>query len=257
VTERRHRYDYDVDPSGDSAPARVCRMVGKGRRVLEVGAGPGSLTRMLRAHGNHVTAVERDEAALPELRKHCEQLVVANLDDPAWPSLVAGQTFDAVVAADVLEHLVDPWSTVARMGSLVAEGGEVIASVPHAAHASVLASLLEEDLEYRDWGLLDRGHIRFFGMRNVQALFEGAGMKIVRADFVLRHPADTELKDRWNALSAPARVFLDAQRFGRVYQVIVAAARSDDPRPGIDLMRSAPGSHASFREAVRSFVGKR
>ncbi len=34
-------------------------------------------------------------------------------------------------------------------------GGVLVISVPHAAHACILACLLHEDVEYRDWGLLD------------------------------------------------------------------------------------------------------
>ena len=45
--------------------------------------------------------------------------------------------------------------------------------------------MLQEDFEYRNWGLLDRTHIRFFGIKNIQALFENAGLKIVHAEFVV------------------------------------------------------------------------
>jgi len=35
----------------------------------------------------------------------------------------------------------------------------------------VIARLFEADFDYRDCGLLDRTHIRFFGMMNIQSLF--------------------------------------------------------------------------------------
>jgi 2-polyprenyl-3-methyl-5-hydroxy-6-metoxy-1,4-benzoquinol methylase len=235
----RHLYDYDVDPTSDTAPARVCRMVGSGKKVLEIGAGPGSITRVLKSQSNAITALELDETAIPFLEKHCDRVIPANLNDADWTSRFEDR-FDAIIAADVLEHLVDPWTTLERMKTLLAPGGAIVVSVPHASHACILACLLHEDVEYRDWGLLDRTHIRFFGLQNLEAMFARAGLKIVRGEFVVRRPSDTEFKDKWEALSEEARSFLGRQRFAQVYQVVVTAARADDERPAVDLMRLDP-----------------
>ncbi|MGZ3423495.1 MAG: class I SAM-dependent methyltransferase [Polyangiales bacterium] len=237
----RHVYEYDVDPNSDTAPARVCRMVGSGKRVLEIGAGPGSITRVLRAQKNQIVALELDPTAIPFLSQHCDKVVSANLDEPSWAGSFE-ERFDAVVAADVLEHLTDPWATLGRMKSLLAPGGALILSLPHAAHACILACLLHEDVEYRDWGLLDRTHIRFFGLRNLQAMIEKAGLKVVRGEFVVRAPAETEFKDKWDALDHEAQSFLGKQRFAQVYQVVMMAAPASDPRPAVDLLELDPAS---------------
>ncbi len=242
-TERepeRHLYDYPVDPASDTAPARVARMVGAGKRVLEIGAGPGSITKVLRAQGNHIVALEVDQTAIPFLKKHCDRVVSADLNRADWPDLFEGERFDAVIAADVLEHLTDPWSTLERMRTLLAPGGVLVISVPHAAHACILACLLHEDVEYRDWGLLDRTHIRFFGLKNLQDSTRRAGLKIVRAEFVVRDPDATEFKDKWHALGEEARYFLGKQRFSQVYQVVFCAAAAGDLRPEVDLMKLDP-----------------
>ncbi len=52
--KQRHKYEYNIDINGPTAAAAVVRMVGKGKRVLEIGAGPGSITRFL--HGQVVAA---------------------------------------------------------------------------------------------------------------------------------------------------------------------------------------------------------
>ncbi len=64
----RHKYEYCIDIQGSSAAAWVSRFVGSGKRVLELGAGPGSITRVL-TNVQHcsVTAVERDTTAIPKL----------------------------------------------------------------------------------------------------------------------------------------------------------------------------------------------
>ena len=49
-------------PESDSAPANVLRFVGFHKKVLEIGAGPGSIARPIAERNNYrVTAVELDE----------------------------------------------------------------------------------------------------------------------------------------------------------------------------------------------------
>ena len=60
-----HKYDYEVKLDSQMAPAKVIRLVGAERRVLEIGAGPGSITKLLQAVGKcRVTALEIDSEAI-------------------------------------------------------------------------------------------------------------------------------------------------------------------------------------------------
>jgi 2-polyprenyl-3-methyl-5-hydroxy-6-metoxy-1,4-benzoquinol methylase len=220
-----HKYDYEIDLSDDSAPARVVRMVGRGKRVLEIGAGPGSMTRVLRDQlGCRVTAVEIDEEVIEALSPFCERVYRVDLNEDAWLAALQSEAkFEVIVVADVLEHLYDPWSVLPKIKTLLAGDGCLIVSVPHAGHNAVVACLLGEDLGYRDSGLLDRTHIRFFGLKNIQSLFDDAGLAITESEFVMRPPQDTELWSAWNNLSPSLRIQLSKNEFGDVYQVVVKA----------------------------------
>src|SRR5678810_91503 len=112
-----HKYDYEIDLADDSAPARVVRMVGRGKRVLEIGAGRGSMTRVFRdAFNCRVTALEVDEESIQNLTPFCERVIRADLNSPSWTETLASEDkFDVVVVADVLEpvsytHLTLPTS---------------------------------------------------------------------------------------------------------------------------------------------------
>ncbi|MDT3734807.1 MAG: class I SAM-dependent methyltransferase [Denitratisoma sp.] len=218
---QRHKYEYQVNP--DTAAAKVIRMVGSGMRVLELGPGPGSITRHLHGNGCRITALELDAEAIAIVSEYCEKVHPCNLNDAQWPALLGDGKFSVVVAADVLEHLYDPWGTLKKMLPLLADDGCVVISLPHVAHSAVVACLLNEDFEYQPWGLLDRTHIRFWGIRNIQKLFEDAGFKIVEADFVVRAPEQTEFASRWRKLPREARKALEWNRFGNVYQVVLRA----------------------------------
>ncbi len=239
-----HIYEYGVDPASDSAPARVVRMVGRNRRVLDVGAGAGSISKLLREVGNcRVTGLEINKEAIEKLSAYCERVYEADLNDNSWPELLQEEApFDVLVAADVLEHVYDPQAVLKAMASLAAEAGRIVVSLPHIAHNAVIATLLDEDFEYRDWGLLDRTHIRFFGMRNIQKLFSAAGLQIIEAQFVTLSPEETEFSEKWQKLSEKIKEVLRKNRFGQVYQVVVKAAVATKKAETVDLMSLSVGT---------------
>jgi len=233
----RHKYEYKVNPDADTAAARVVRMVGANRRVLEIGAGPGSVTKLLKNPSNcRVTAIELDGQAIEKLMPFCEKVYQQDLNDPAWVEVVSADgKFDVVVAADVLEHLYDPWTTLRSMRTALVENGCMVISLPHIGHNAVLSCLLNADFEYQEWGLLDKTHIRFFGINNIQTLFKSTGLKIVQAEFVIRSPEQTEFARYWGKLPVDTRHALNANPYGNVYQVVIRAVPEDSPETEIQL----------------------
>lgn len=222
MTEHYLTYEYAVH--SNSSAAKVARLVGQGKRVLELGCGPGMITRLLAGQQCRVTALEMDAQAIEAVAQYCETVHACDLNDPTWPAkLAAAERFEVIVAGDVLEHLVDPWATVERLVPLLAEGGHVVISLPHAGHNAVIASLIASDFAYQPWGLLDKTHIRFFGLHNIQELCEHAGLKITEVDYVVKPPEHTEFARRWRQLPIATRLALEANPFGSVYQVAVKA----------------------------------
>lgn len=232
----RHNYQYDVDLASDTAAARVIRMTGRGRKVLEVGAGPGSITRHL-CGTNDVVAVELDPSAIEHLAPFCRTIYRLDLNGPRWPAELAPEgKFDVAIAADVLEHLYDPLATLNGMRSLLNDQGCIVLSLPHAGHCVVNACLMDEDFEYRDWGLLDRTHIRFFGLKNMQSLHANAGLGITEAQFVVRTPEQTEFAERWRKLSPEVRQALASNPYGQIYQVVTKAEPIERGKGSIRLL---------------------
>lgn len=232
---QRHKYDYDPQP--DSAGQKVARMVGDSKRVLELGTGPGAVTKLLHARKCRVTALELDPAAIEIVTQYCEQVLPGDLNSSDWPGLLKGvDRFEAIVAADVLEHLYDPWETLRKLAPLLAQNGNLVVSLPHVGHSVILACLLKGDFDYQPWGLLDKTHIRFFGINNIQKLFQDAGFKIVGADFVVKEPWQTEFAKQWRQLPHHAKRVLSESSFGMVYQVVIKAVPLTAPGDPLELM---------------------
>lgn len=258
---QRHTYAYEVEQAADSGPARVVRLVGQNKRVLEVGSGPGSITRLLTSVSHcRVTALDFDAQAIALIAPHCERAVQADLNQNDWPRVLGeGATFDVVVAADVLEHVYQPQAVLASMAQLLNEEGHIVLSLPHAAHAVVHACLLDEDFEYGDFGLLDRTHIRFFGLKNMQRLVADAGLKIEHAELVVRAPQSTEFAYRWAQLTPAVRAALETNPFGHVYQVILKAVPLARPGASVELMAMQvlarpPGLRDHVRATLRRLL---
>jgi SAM-dependent methyltransferase len=146
------------------------------RRVLDVGCGAGELGRLLKARGCYVAGVELVPEAAEQARRVLDRVEAADVEADGFP--FPPGSFDAVVFADVLEHLIDPWRVLREAARLLAEGGRVVASIPNVQNLDVLRRLLSGRWEYRERGLLDRGHLRFFTLRTIRGLFAQAGLAL-------------------------------------------------------------------------------
>jgi hypothetical protein len=86
---------------------------------------------------------------------------------------------DTILLADVLEHLVDPWATLARLRTAF-PGATVVASIPNVANLWLMEELAAGRFPYAAEGLLDVTHLRFFTRASIVQMFAGAGYRIDR-----------------------------------------------------------------------------
>ena len=252
MSVRAHNYDYPVDTSSETAAAKVIRFVGFNKRVLEIGCGPGSITKIL--HGQKqclVTGVELDPDAIQLVTPYCDRVVRADLNNADWSALSAnlGQ-YETIVVADVLEHLYDPWKILSSLKTLLLEWGEVVISLPHVGHAAIAACLLSGDFDYRDLGLLDRTHIRFFGLKNIDYLFTQAGFKVIKVDFVITPPEETEFALIWASLNPDVQKVLRGPAHSDIYQVVIKAIPVEAQGTAISISESISQNSGSLKRPV-------
>jgi SAM-dependent methyltransferase len=146
------------------------------RRVLEVGCGGGELGRLLRSRGHHVTGIELVPEMAERARRWLDHVETADVETDGFPFPPA--SFDAILFADVLEHLIDPWRVLREAVGVLAESGAVVASIPNVQNIDVLRRLFRGRWDYRERGILDRGHLRFFTLRTIRSLFDQAGLTV-------------------------------------------------------------------------------
>jgi len=171
-----------------SSHQRVLELVPPGAVVLDVGCASGYLARELVARGAAAVdgvEVEPEEAAAA--RSACRRVVVGSVEEPAIVAELPDAAYDAILFADVVEHLRHPEAAVAGVIPKLAPGGCIVISVPNVAHYSVRFGLLGGKFRYEDVGLLDRTHLRFFTRQSLADFLASVGLDLDREEFTFRH----------------------------------------------------------------------
>jgi 2-polyprenyl-3-methyl-5-hydroxy-6-metoxy-1,4-benzoquinol methylase len=217
-------YEVDIDLGNpNTSHSLVADLVGRGKRVLDVGCWTGDLGRVLTARGCEVSGLEIDEEAAEKARADLERVVVADLDlEPVSRHFPAG-SFDAVVFADVLEHLRDPVGVLRDTAPLLSPGGKIVISVPNVTHGSVRLALLQGRWKYTDTGLLDSTHIRFFNRVGVLELLASAGLSVDDLRGSIADPLNVEVVVDADRLPPSVVEWVRHQRDALVYQFVVSA----------------------------------
>lgn len=180
--------------SESSRPDVRRHVQGTGLRVLDVGCNDGALLDALRNDGQTVmtAGLEIDPVAARHAAQNGHEVHILDVERAALP-FEAG-SFDYVICADVLEHLVDPWATLPRLVSLLGSDGRLIVSTPNVRHWTVvLPLLLRGRWRYTETGLLDRTHLRFFTRETTLELIRGAGVRILRVVAMVHGPRGRQL----------------------------------------------------------------
>jgi SAM-dependent methyltransferase len=122
-----------------------------GARVLEVGAGIGTITALLAEGRQKVVALEVDPFYVRRLQNRFRGTpqVVPYLSDVALADFqtLAKERFDSIVLSNVMEHIPDDAGAVRRFGQILAPGGKVLILVP--ALPAIFGALDEAVGHYR------------------------------------------------------------------------------------------------------------
>jgi predicted TPR repeat methyltransferase len=153
----------------------IRRYTARGGTLLDLGAAGGELGAGVRDRFQRTIGFEFDVDRLGDLAGRFDEAVIADLESVRRLPLKV----EAVVLADILEHLRDPSALLACVRQSLTPTGHVFVSVPNIANITVRLGLLFGVFEYRERGILDATHLRFYTMRTIKRQIENAGYQIV------------------------------------------------------------------------------
>ncbi len=146
------------------------------------GARQGTSPSSSEERGCVVTGLEPNPQAAAAARAHCVTVLEGDVEHAETRAALRGDQ-DAVLFADVLEHLRDPLGTLAFARTLLAPGGRAVISLPNIAHWTGRRAVVRGRFPYTDHGLFDRTHLRFFTRESAHALGHDAGFEITEERF--------------------------------------------------------------------------
>ena len=178
---------YDADlPDFETKPNRYDRTwilldwIGTGKRVLELGCATGYMSRyMTEKRGCTVTGIEVDPKAAEQAANTCSEVFVRDLSSTGWNQGLPERAFDVVVMGDVLEHLAHPEQVLGDVQRLLTENGRIVVCLPNVLHWVTRFKMLFGRFDYRNWGTLDRTHLKFFTVATARQLLERTGYRII------------------------------------------------------------------------------
>jgi 2-polyprenyl-3-methyl-5-hydroxy-6-metoxy-1,4-benzoquinol methylase len=204
-----------------------------GRRVLEIGCGEGGNASWLREHGaTRIVGIEPHPASAA-LAARVYDLVLTERVETGLGRL--DETFDLIICADVLEHLIDPWAAVAELADKADPDATLLISIPNIRFVrAAWAIVFGAGFEYTAEGIFDRTHLRFFTRRNVGTMLRDGRWRPIRWGYG-RSSRYRRLKDvLWRLTRGLSGEFL-------AYQWFVAAT----PEPSAVGHGTKSGDHRS------------
>ena len=95
----------EIELNGESSHAKLLKLVGTNKKVLEIGCASGYISKVLKEQLNcMVTGIEIDSEAAKEAEKHCEKVIVGDIEEMDFSTTLGKERFDVITFGDVLEH---------------------------------------------------------------------------------------------------------------------------------------------------------
>jgi 2-polyprenyl-3-methyl-5-hydroxy-6-metoxy-1,4-benzoquinol methylase len=175
---------YEADSRDDT----VALLSSEPRFALDVGCYTGTAGRSIKDRFPQckVWGIEPDARAAELARRHMDKVIVGTFDTVDWSAQrVAVGEIDAVLLLDVLEHMYNPWLTLETLRGLVAPQAQIVISLPNVRNIFILRDLMNGYWRYRDAGLLDATHIRFFSRYEALRLIYQTGFRVATYSFTM------------------------------------------------------------------------
>jgi len=140
--------------------------------ILEVGAGTGATLTELKKTGVAKEIHAYDLVDVCKNKEYFNSFTIDNIEQQKELQFNKNY-FDAIILADVLEHLLDAENTIAILLPYLKKDGAIYLSLPNIRYANALYKIVVKgSFEYEDFGIFDKTHLRFFCKKDMKKLFE-------------------------------------------------------------------------------------
>ena len=161
---------------GFTRPEMVQFLPDEYSRILEIGCCEGNF-RQLCGRPCEYWGVEPFENAAEIAKTKLDKVLVGFYSE--IEEQIPDSYFDLVIANDVIEHIEQPWNFLKSLKKKMTKNASLVLSIPNVRYYGNLRELLRrKDWEYKDSGILDITHLRFFTEKSIIRLLNENGFEI-------------------------------------------------------------------------------
>ena len=131
-------------------------------------------------------------------KEKVDKVIVGNIERINLTDYFTPNYFDCIIFVDVLEHLKDPWTVLKNVTNFLTNSGFIITSIPNVRHYTTIINLVKGYWLYRERGIHDKTHLRFFTFKNIKKMLLDAGLNAIR---VKRNYKIIETPSSYNKIS--------------------------------------------------------
>lgn len=158
--------------------------------VLDIGCNAGANLNYLQKNFDSVgftMGLDYNAEAIKHAKKTISSAHVCNLNDlSSLIEILENKTFDTIIIADVLEHVLFPSKIVKILTTKLNPNGRIIISLPNTGYYSTLLYFFLRKWPRNARGIYDKTHIQIFFKRNLSEIVPASyNFKIVNRTFKL------------------------------------------------------------------------
>lgn len=149
------------------------------KKVLDIGCAEGFFGEAIKIKNNaEVWGIEYMEEHANVASNKLDKVYSGKCED--FLDKLPNNYFDVIYFNDVLEHLVDPEYVLKVIKQKLVPNGKVISSIPNLRYYKVFMEIyLEKDFKYKEEGVLDKTHLRFFTKKSIKRMYENLNFKVL------------------------------------------------------------------------------
>jgi 2-polyprenyl-3-methyl-5-hydroxy-6-metoxy-1,4-benzoquinol methylase len=156
---------------------KIFNLIKPETKVLDVGCSSGNFGEVLIKEKECVVhGIEIDIGDLKKAKQKLTKVFDYNVETDALAGL--DKDYDYIFFGDVIEHLVWPVDTLAKIRGYLKDEGRLLFSVPNMTNILVRLMLLQGRFEYGRTGLLDQTHLHYYDHKFLQSVLNQAGFEI-------------------------------------------------------------------------------
>lgn len=151
-------------------------------RVLDVGCWMGAFGEQLKKNlACQIDGIDINEEVLEIAKtKGYRSIYKIDLNNADFTGI--HQQYDFIVFGDVLEHTIDPGGIINQLKQKLSVNGLLAVSLPNVGFVLYRLLHLVGYWDYKEYGVMDRTHLRFFTLDAMKKFFKANRLKILRMD---------------------------------------------------------------------------